>query len=655
MDSRVFTPSVDWSNEFLASTLWVLKTFGITAVCLAAVLVLLGRCTEWGRQFWRINGRYFTAGRVSLPVWLMLAALLLSAVLSVRISVLLSYYANDLFSSLQVAFEGAGLPGASPDGAQRSTGVDGFWASMRIFAALAAIATVRSLFDLYLMQRFTIRWRVWLTRRLVDDWLDGYAYYRGQLTSTPVDNPDQRIQQDIDIVTTGTGEPNTPAHGSSSTLVFGAVESVLSVASFGVILWRLSGPLTVLDVTLPRALFWIVIGYVLTATVFAFWIGRPLIQLSFLNEFRNASFRYAMIRMKEAAGAVGLYRGEDAERRQLNGRLAAVIVNYRHWLNRMVLFLGFNLSVSQAINPLPYIVQAQRLFSQQISFGDVMQSATAFHAIHDALSFFRNAYDAFAGYRAALIRLDGLIAMNDRTRVMPQLTIGTSSDGAVHLEDVDVRTPDGRQLVGALDLRLEPGGSLVVKGPSGCGKTTLLESLAGLWPHASGRARFPVPAREVMFVSQLPYIPLGDLRAVTSYPRPDGEVDDAAIQRALVEVALSHLVIRISEIKDWANVLSVGEQQRIAFARILLNRPKVVFLDESTSAMDEGLESMLYRLLREALPDSIVVSVSHRETVEQHHERLLELLGDGSWRVESISTASRPSERLSSVRRGTLP
>jgi putative ATP-binding cassette transporter len=443
MDSPEFRPSVDWANEFLASTLWVSKAFGITVLCLAVVLVILGRYTEWGRQFWRINGPYFVDRRSSLPAWIMLAALLISAIVSVRISVLLSYYSNDLFSSLQAAFEGNGSPDGSPDASLRGTGIDGFWASMRIFAVLAAVATVRTLSDLYLMQRFSVRWRVWLTRRLVDDWLGGYAYYRGQLTVTPVDNPDQRIQQDIDIVTAATGEPNTPSHGSGSTLLFGAVESVLSVASFGVIMWHLSGSLTIFDVTLPRALFWIVIVYVLVATVVAFWIGRPLIRLSFLNEFRNASFRYAMIRVKEAASAVGLYRGEDAERQQLTGRLAAVISNYRYWLNRVVVFLGFNLSVSQAINPLPYIVQAQRLFAQQISFGDVMQSAAAFNAIHDALSFFRNAYDAFAAYRAALIRLDGLLSMNERTRVMPQLLIADSPGSAMHLEDVDVRTPDG--------------------------------------------------------------------------------------------------------------------------------------------------------------------------------------------------------------------
>ena len=405
------------------------------------------------------------------------------------------------------------------------------------------------------------------------------------------------------------------------------------------ILWYLSGALTIFDVTLPRALFWIVLVYVLVATVLAFVIGRPLIQLSFLNEFRNASFRYAMIRMKEASAAVALYRGEDAERRQLDGRLTAVVKNYRHWLIRMVAFLGFNLSVSQAINPLPYVVQAPRLFAGAISFGDVMQSATAFHAIHDALSFFRNAYDAFASYRAALIRLDGLLTMNERTRAMPQLTVETSSDESTHLEDVTVRTPDGRQLVGALNLRLEPGAGVVITGPSGCGKTTLLKSLAGLWPYASGRVTYPGAEGETMFVSQLPYLPLGDLRAVASYPRPEGDVDAAAVQRALVDVALEHLVIRITEIRDWAKELSIGEQQRIAFARILLARPKVVFLDESTSAMDAGLESMLYRQIRDALPDSILVSVSHRETLGPHHDRRLALLGDGSWRLESISLA----------------
>jgi putative ATP-binding cassette transporter len=258
MDSDRFKPSVDWSNELVNSTMWVLQAFLISALCVVVALVLLHRFTGWGRQFWRITGDFFV-GRASWPVWLVLAALLASAVVSVRISVLISYYANDLFSALQVAFEGSGSSG----GELKQTGVQGFWKSMAIFAILATVAAARFLLDLYLTQRFIIGWRVWLTRRLAGDWLDGHAYYRGQLAKDPIDNPDQRIQQDIDIVTTVTGEPNVPSHGSGSTLLFGAVESVLSVAAFGVILWHLSGPLTVLDVTLPKALFWIVIGYVL--------------------------------------------------------------------------------------------------------------------------------------------------------------------------------------------------------------------------------------------------------------------------------------------------------------------------------------------------------------------------------------------------------
>jgi putative ATP-binding cassette transporter len=632
MDSPEFTPSVDWGNELVNSTLWVLEAFLIAALCLVVVLFLLRRCTGWGRQFGRITGDYFT-GRASWPVWLVLAALLASAVVSVRVSVLISYYANDLFSALQVAFEGSG----SSEGELKRTGVQGFWMSMGIFAILATVAAVRFLLDLYLAQRFIVRWRVWLTRRLTGDWLDGHAYYRGQLAKDPIDNPDQRIQQDIDIVTAVTGEPNVPSHGSGSTLLFGAVESVLSVAAFGVILWHLSGPLKVLDVTLPKALFWIVIVYVLAATVIAFWIGRPLIRLSYLNELRNASFRYAMIRMKDSASAIGLYRGENVERGLLDHRLTSVIVNYRMWLNRMVIFLGWNLAASQTINPLPYIVQAQRLFANEISFGDVMQSATAFHAIHDALSFFRNAYDSFASYRAALIRLDGLIDANARARAMPRVT--TVDADVVAAEDVDVRTPDGKRLIHALSLRLEPGDGLLIKGPSGSGKTVLLQSVAGLWPYTSGVVRYPGAAGETMFVAQLPYLPLGDLRAVTSYPSPEGAVDDELVQGALLKVALPHLIIRINEVKDWAKVLSVGEQQRIAFARILLNKPKAVFLDESTSAMDEGLELMLYRLIRDELPDTIVVSVSHRDTVDQHHGRQLELLGDGAWRLDRLAAA----------------
>jgi vitamin B12/bleomycin/antimicrobial peptide transport system ATP-binding/permease protein len=631
MNTETFRPSIDWSHELLNSTLWVVKTFGITASCLLVVLVLVGRTTQWGRQFWRISGDYFK-GRQSLPVWVLLALLLVSTIVFVRINVLLSYYANDLFSSLQVAFQAA-------DNSARMTGIRGFWSTMVVFAVLAGFYVVRLLLDLYLMQRFIMRWRIWLSRRFIDDWLGDFAYFRSQFSRRPVDNPEQRIQQDIDIFTTGVGaEANYPGYDSNNTLLFGAVAALLSVFSFGAILWRLSGPLTLGGVTLPKALFWIVIIYVLVATIVAFVIGRPMIRLTYVNELRNASFRYAMVRLRDASAAVGLYRGEDAERKLLGSQLSAVMQNYRNWLNRMMLFVGWNFSMSQAINPLPYIVQAQRLFANQILLGDVMQSGTAFHAIHDSLSFFRNAYDNFASYRAAVIRLDGLVDENSRARSFTQVTSTGSKDGRLEVDGVEVRTPDGEYLVRALDLRLDPGDTLLISGPSGIGKTVLLQSLAGLWPFVSGRVCLPSSRQDAMFVPQLPYLPLGDLRAVVSYPHQVGTIDDREIQQALLKVALSQLVLRLNDVRDWAKVLSVGEQQRIAFARILLSKPRAVFLDESTSAIDEGLELMLYELIRAELPDTILVSVSHRGTMEQFHSRHLELVGGGEWRLDRLTT-----------------
>jgi vitamin B12/bleomycin/antimicrobial peptide transport system ATP-binding/permease protein len=628
MNTVTFRPTIDWSHEFVNSIRWVLETFAIAAPCLLVVLVVIGRTTEWGRQFWRITGDYFR-GRQALPVWVMFALLLLSTVISVRLSVLISYQINDLFSALQVSFQG------------EEAGVHGFWSTMIVFAVLATSSVVRWLLDLYLVQRFIMRWRIWLSRRFIDDWLGDFAYFRRQFSRRPIDNPDQRIQQDIDIFTAGFGgEPNNPSKDSSHMLLFGAVEALLLVFAFGAILWRLSGPLTLLGVTVPKALFWIVVVYVLATTVIAFVIGRPLIRLSFVNELRNAGFRYALVRVRDASAAIGLYRGENAERRILKGRLAEVMDNYRHWLNRMVVFAGWNVSVSQVINPLPYIVQAPRLFSRQISFGDVMQSATAFGMIHDSLSFFRNAYDEFAGYRAAVIRLDGLRQENSRARAFTQVQTAMSEDGALEVDGVEVRTPDGEYLVNALDFRLESGESLLISGPSGIGKTVLLQSLAGLWPFASGSVRLPSDRHQTMFVPQLPYLPLGDLGSVVAYPQEQGAVADREIQQALIKVALSQLAIRLNDVRDWAHILSVGEQQRIAFARILLSKPSAVFLDESTSAMDEGLELMLYELIRAELPKTILVSVSHRATVEQFHSRHLELVGEGEWRLDRLTTRS---------------
>jgi putative ATP-binding cassette transporter len=258
------------------------------------------------------------------------------------------------------------------------------------------------------------------------------------------------------------------------------------------------------------------------------------------------------------------------------------------------------------------------------------------------LSFFRNAYDQFAGYRAAIIRLEGLVVANEEGRQLPAVTVADCTDGAVELDGIEVRTPDGEQLINSLDLRLDIGDTLVITGKSGTGKTTLLRSLAELWPFTSGTLTRPCGPNETMFLSQMPYVPLGDLRAVVSYPCEEGELEESELQDVLTRVSLPHLNARLDEVQDWAKVLSPGEQQRIAFARILLTKPKAVFLDESTSALDEGLEMTLYRLVRTELPDTILVSVSHRKTVEQHHDRELRLLGTGEWQLNDLGEEPEP-------------
>jgi putative ATP-binding cassette transporter len=305
-------------------------------------------------------------------------------------------------------------------------------------------------------------------------------------------------------------------------------------------------------------------------------------------------------------------------------------------VNRTVGWFGFNISMTQVIVPLPWVLQAPRLFAGQIKFGAVTQTERAFSSIFDGLSFFRNSYDQFASYRAAIIRLHGLVVADEKARELPELLVRPSTDGAVAIEGVEVRTPDGDQLIDSLDVNLSEGDAMVITGPSGSGKTTLLRSLAQLWPYGSGTLRCPDGPNETMFLSQLPYVPLGDLRAVVCYPSAEGDIPDSTLREMLVKVMLPHLVDLLDEERDWVKVLSPGEQQRVAFARVLLTKPKAVFADEATSAMDEGLELTMYQLLRNELPETILVSVSHRSTVEQHHQQRLQLLGHGRWELGRI-------------------
>ncbi|GAB1815993.1 ABC transporter ATP-binding protein/permease [Mycobacterium sp. MUNTM1] len=632
MDSKLFKPSIDWSSAFQDSLRWLAIAWVIGAICLLAALVAARYLTPWGRQFWRITRGYFV-GPTSVKAWLGLGVLLLLVLFSVRLNVLFSYQSNDMYTALQVALKGL----ATGNDEVKRSGIHNFWVSLGIFILLAAIFIARVILDIYLTQRFIIAWRMWLTGHLTDDWLAGRAYYRDLFIDNTIDNPDQRIQQDVDIFTAGVGgTPNIPSNGTTNTLLFGAVNAVASVISFAAILWNLSGNFDLFGVNVPRAMFWTVLIYVLIVTVVAIWLGRPLIWLSFNNEKLNAAFRYALVRLRDAAEAVGFYRGERVERDQLWRRFTPVIDNYRRFVRRTIIFNGWNWSATQTIIPLPLAIQAPRLFAGEIAFGDVTQTAQAFGNINDSLSFFRNNYDAFAAFRAAIIRLHGLVDANSKGRALPAILVKPSEESAVELRGIEVRTPEGDQLVDSLDIQLDHGDTLVITGRSGAGKTTLLRSLAELWPYASGTLCRPDGDNATMFLSQLPYVPLGNLRTVVAYPNSPDNISDEQLHDVLTKVALAPLINRLDEDHDWAKVLSPGEQQRVAFARILLTKPKAVFLDEATSALDEGLEFALYQLIRSELPECVMVSVSHRPTVEQHHEQQLHLLGGGPWQLGPV-------------------
>ncbi|PWD41963.1 multidrug ABC transporter ATP-binding protein [Gordonia paraffinivorans] len=658
--------SRDWNNEIWESLKWL----GIaSAIAIAAILVigfLLARFSRWGRPLWRIIGGYFTEPATRVRAWMYFVLLTVLALAGVRVIVLFSYFSRDLFNALQIAAESFAQPG--PEGEQLlQQGKDMFWYSMAVFAVLATIHVVRTMVEIYVGAAFEISLRKWMTAGAAADWMEGRAFYRNRFvdlggvlsrsvlpfrrrTKTSnkvtdihpgVDNPDQRIQADItNVASVGSGL----LWGGGGSSTNGVLTALASIVSFTQILWELSGPVTLFGVEIPRMMMWLVLTYVLVTSVIAFLVGRPLIRLNFWQERLTANFRYALVRVRDGAENIAFYRGEKVEHQGLMARFAEVIKNYWQIVYVRIVFVGWNFIVSQTAVVFPYLVQAPRFFEGQIKLGDMQQTASAFGEMHDALSFFRQNYDTFTGLRASIIRLDGLADADTKSRTMPEIST-VDRDRAVRLADIDVKTPNGDELIHALDLSLDPGDALVIKGRSGAGKTTLLRGLAGLWPYIDGEFARPA-GNKTLFLSQMPYIPLGDLWTAVAYPALPDDIGDDAIREALEKVFLPHLVDRLYDEEDWAKVLSPGEQQRVAFARILLTRPEAVFMDEATSAVDEGLEYALYKLIRTELPDTIIVSVSHRSTTDQHHTQVLQLSGDGAWTVSPVGAGASPGKQL---------
>lgn len=581
---------MDYNQELLNSLLWILKAIGVTSVVFSLTLWLLIKTTKWASQFWLLAKGYVSPKRSLKPLFYFVVIVFFN-LLSVRLDILFSQWYKAMYDALQ------------------NMNADIFWVQMAVFSVLAAVHIGNILLTYYLTQRFTIQWRTWLNDNMVETWLENQAYYKVQYLSDNFDNPDQRIQQDVQSYVS-----------TSLSFATGVISSVVSIVAFTQILWNLAGPMTIAGVTIPHAMVFLVFIYVLVTSIIAFRIGRPLIQLNFLNERLNANYRYSLIRLKEYAESIAFFRGEKMEQNLLFRQFNQVIGNVWKMVYMTLKLSGFNVLVTQVSVIFPFIIQANRYFSKQIQLGDLIQTAQAFGRVQAALSYFRNAYDDFAGYRAVLDRLTGFHSAISQANQSTQIEF-KSSESAVKFEQVFVKKPNGESLVENLNLELAQGTKLLIKGPSGAGKTTLLRTIAGLWAYSEGTIHCPTNS---LFLSQKTYLPQGRLIDALYYPNlAPQDVDLANATAIMQQVQLGHLADNLNQENDWTRVLSLGEQQRLSFARVLIQQPQVVFLDEATASMDEGLEYAMYHLLTSTLPQMTIISVGHRSTLQTHHNHQL--------------------------------
>ena len=589
---------MDYTQEIITSSLWIARTLALTVIFFSLGIFLLVRLTHWGKQFWMFAGGYLSPKRSIKPL-LFFVLIVTLTLFSVRLSLVHSTWYNNMYTALQEFNQTV------------------FWEQMILFCFIAGFSVAAALISYYLNQRFSINWIEWLNTELLEKWMDKRAYYKSQYMSNNLDNPDQRIQQDIQSYVKTTLSLST-----------GVIDAVTSMISYTILLWGLAGPMTLLGIEIPRAMVYLVFAYVIFTTLIAFWLGKPLIRLNFANEKLNANYRYSLIRVKEYAESIAFYAGEKVEKSRLYKQFRAVIDNMWDIVFRALKFSGFNLVVSQISVVFPLLIQVGRYFEKQIKLGDLMQTLQVFGKLHSNLSFFRNTYDSFAEYKATLDRLTGFHYSVEAAQKQSKTDI-TDHPTDVIFQHLSVKSPMGKILIKDLNLTLTQGNSLLIQGQSGVGKTTLLRTIAGLWSYAEGKIF--CPQHNTLFLSQRAYSPQGNLLTALYYPDTTENVDLAKITRVLEQVQLAHLQDRLEQEQDWSRILSLGEQQRLAFARLLLHKPKVAFLDEASASLDEGMEHAMYRLIREELPNTTIISVGHRSTLVPLHQQQLELHTDGSW------------------------
>jgi putative ATP-binding cassette transporter len=470
----------------------------------------------------------------------------------------------------------------------------------------------------YLSQWLQIRWRRWLTVRFLDEWLADRAYYRISLTTdraaVGTDNPDQRIAEDIrDFV------------DNTLTLGISLLANIVTLVSFLGILWTLSGNIVLFGLSIPGYMVWVALIYAVIGTWLTHLVGRPLASLRFRQQRVEADFRYSLVRVRENMEGIALYNGEAEEKGLLGHRFQGVIGNWWAIMQRTKMLNALTAGYDQVAVIFPFIVAAPRFFSGQIPLGGLTQTAGAFGRVQDALSWFIGQYASLAQWHSIVERLTTFhrAVVAARAAFGTGLTLADAPAANVQMHDCTIELPGGLKLLAGTDLELKRGESVVISGRSGSGKSTLFRALAGIWPFGHGSVRRPI--ERCLFLPQRPYIPLGTLRHVITYPYAHDHFTREEIAHALEDAGLAHLVPRLDHDEHWAQQLSGGEQQRVALARALLAKPDWLFLDEATANLDPEAESELYRTLKARLPDTTLVSIAHRPSVAAFHDRRVTL------------------------------
>jgi putative ATP-binding cassette transporter len=552
------------------------------------------------RQAWDLAWPYWKSDEKWSAIGLLAAVIALNLI-TVWLNVRFNYWNNDFYNALQ-----------QYDWPE-------FWRQFAIFGALALAFIVVGVYSSYLRGILHIRWRRWLTERFLRNWLEDQAYYRMQLNQATTDNPDQRISDDLNRFAS-----------ISLTLSLGLLSSFVTLVSFLSILWTLSGALTIplgggASIDIPGYMVFAALIYAVAGTILTRWIGYPLIRLNFDQQRYEADFRFSMVRLRENAENVAFYGGEAREFDTFQTRFVRVVANWWGIIKRRKKLTWFTYGYDQVAIVFPFLVAAPRYFDKVIQLGGLMQIASAFRQVQESLSFIISSYTEIAEYQSVVQRLAGFREkMNEiATEQQRPQAIEIVRDGTgVAVDALDLNLPDGRSLRPDITLAATPGKSLLITGASGAGKSTLLRAIAGLWPFGRGRIR--VGDGRYLFLPQRPYLPLGTLADALVYPRSAAELPRDNLAEALRTVGLPELVDRLEEEANWAQRLSIGEQQRLAFARVLLARPEIVFLDEATSALDEAAEVSLYRLLREAPWKPTIVSVGHHGTLRRFHDAVVD-------------------------------